>query len=192
MIDALTAGTFTRHMVAHTALVALVAPLLAAVIARSRVNPVAWRPQWFSPIAASLIEFVVIWGWHAPALHVLARHDRGALALEQMSFLGASTYLWLAILGVTNVVASLAVGLLAKRHAPAMLLAVVHVQRHDRPFLEVGLHQDLLAARDRLARHHLGYLVERQIFPPKQRRVRRHRSVMEREQYRRGRRNRRW
>jgi MFS family permease len=37
--------------------------------------------------------------------------------------------LWLAILGVTNVVASLAVGLLAKRHAPAMLLAVVHVLR---------------------------------------------------------------
>jgi putative membrane protein len=99
MIDAMTAGTFTRHMVAHTALVALIAPLVAAVIARSRLNPVAWRPQWFSPIAASLIEFVVIWGWHAPALHVFARHDRGALALEQVSFLGASTYLWLAILG---------------------------------------------------------------------------------------------
>jgi putative membrane protein len=95
MID----GVFTRHMLAHMALVALAAPLLAAAIARSGVNPVARRPKWFSPISASLIEFVVIWAWHAPALHVAARHDGGVFALEQGSFLGASTYLWLAILG---------------------------------------------------------------------------------------------
>ena len=99
MIEGIIAGAFTRHMVAHMTLVALVAPLLAIVIARSRFNPVARRPRWFSPIAASLIEFVVIWAWHAPALHVAARHDDGMFALEQASFLGASTYLWLAIIG---------------------------------------------------------------------------------------------
>jgi len=93
------AGAFTRHMVAHMTLVALVAPLLAVLIAHSRFNPVERRPRWFSPIAASLVEFVVIWAWHAPVLHVAARHDAAMFALEQASFLGASTYLWLSIVG---------------------------------------------------------------------------------------------
>ena len=92
-------GVFTRHMLAHMTLVALVAPWLALLIARSRLDPVERRPQWFSPITASLIEFVVIWTWHAPALHVAARHNAGMFALEQACFLGASTYLWLAIVG---------------------------------------------------------------------------------------------
>lgn len=99
MIDGTIGGPFTRHMVAHMTLVAMVAPLLAALIAQSRFDPVQRRPQLFSPITASLIEFVVIWAWHAPAWHVAARHDGAVFALEQASFLGASTYLWLAILG---------------------------------------------------------------------------------------------
>jgi putative membrane protein len=99
MIEGMVAGPLTRHMVAHMTLVALVAPLLAALIAQSRVDPVQRRPRWFSPITASLIEFVVIWAWHAPAWHVAARHDGVVFALEQASFLGAATYLWLAILG---------------------------------------------------------------------------------------------
>lgn len=99
MSDGVIAGAFTRHMMVHMALVTLVAPLLAAMIARSRFNPVERHPRWFSPITASVIEFVVVWAWHAPALHVAARHRDGMLALEQVSFLGASAYLWLAILG---------------------------------------------------------------------------------------------
>ncbi len=95
----MSAGVFTRHMLGHMTLVALVAPLLAILIARSRFNPVERRPQRFSPITASLVEFVVIWTWHAPLLHVAARHHAGMFALEQASFLGASTYLWLAIVG---------------------------------------------------------------------------------------------
>lgn len=92
-------GGFTRHMVAHMALVGLVAPLLALLVARSRFNPVERRPRWFSPIAASLIEFVVIWTWHAPVLHLAARHHLAMFALEQAAFLAASTFLWLAIVG---------------------------------------------------------------------------------------------
>ena len=91
--------TFSGHMVLHMAIVAVVAPLLAVMIARSRLDPVQARPRWFSPIVASLVEFVVIWMWHAPALHIAARHDRGMLLLEQASFLGAALYLWLSILG---------------------------------------------------------------------------------------------
>jgi len=99
MIEGLSVGAFTRHMLAHMTLVAVVAPVLAAAIARSRCDPVQRRPQWFSPIAASLVEFVVIWAWHAPLLHIAARHGGAMFALEQASFLSASTYLWLAILG---------------------------------------------------------------------------------------------
>lgn len=99
MIDGWLTGAFTRHMLAHMALVAAVAPLLAAAIARSRFNPVQRRPHWFSPIAASLVEFVVIWAWHAPVLHKAARQEHGVFLAEQASFLVGSTYLWLAILG---------------------------------------------------------------------------------------------
>jgi putative membrane protein len=93
------ANSFTRHMLVHMGLVALVAPLLALLVARSRFDPVRRWPRGFSPITASLIEFVVVWLWHAPAWHVAARHDAGIMMLEQASFLGASTYLWLAIIG---------------------------------------------------------------------------------------------
>jgi putative membrane protein len=95
MID----GAFTRHMIAHMAIVAAFAPLLASALAHSRVDPVRRRPRWFSPITASLIEFVVIWAWHVPALHLAARHHDGVFVIEQASFLGASTYLWISILG---------------------------------------------------------------------------------------------
>ena len=95
----MTGGTFTRHMIAHMTLVTVVAPLIAAALARSRFDPVERRPSWFSPITASVIEFVVIWAWHAPALHTVARHDAGMFALEQASFLCAATYLWMSILG---------------------------------------------------------------------------------------------
>lgn len=93
------AGTFTRHMVAHMTLVAVVAPLVAVMLVRTGIDPVQWRPRWFSAITASLIEFVVIWMWHLPALHIAARNDSGVLVLEQVSFFGASIYLWLSILG---------------------------------------------------------------------------------------------
>ena len=106
----MTAVTFTGHMVAHMALVALVAPLVAILIARSRIDPVRRHPQWFSAIAASLIEFVVIWMWHAPALHIAARHDGAILALEQTSFFGAALYLWLSILGGDRATAPMRAG----------------------------------------------------------------------------------
>ena len=92
-------GAFTRHMLAHMTLVAVVAPMLAAAIARSRFDPVRRWPGASSPIAASLIEFVTVWAWHAPALHMAARHDAGVFVAEQASFLGAATLLWLTILG---------------------------------------------------------------------------------------------
>jgi putative membrane protein len=56
-------------------------------------------PAVFSPLVACLLEFVIVWGWHTPALHVAARHQGLWFAVEQLSFAGAALFLWLSIIG---------------------------------------------------------------------------------------------
>ncbi len=85
---------FVAHMILHVAVVAVAAPLIgagladAAFLRRLRVL--------LAPIPASLIEFLVVWGWHAPWLHHLARTSTGALLAEQASFFVAGFLLWAA------------------------------------------------------------------------------------------------
>ncbi len=90
--------SFAAHMVMHMAVVALAAPLLAFGVARSRLLAAGARPGRFVLLAA-LVEFVLIWGWHAPALHDAARVHAGLFALEQGSFLAAGLGLWTAAFG---------------------------------------------------------------------------------------------
>jgi putative membrane protein len=91
---------FTAHMAAHMAVVAVAAPLLAWAVAGTRADPVRYGPAvLLSPIPASMVELVVVWGWHAPALHAAARLAPLAYAGEQASFLLAGLILWAAVLG---------------------------------------------------------------------------------------------
>lgn len=90
---------FTSHMLMHMAVVAVAAPLLSLTFAGSRLDPVLRWPAHCSAIVASALEFAVVWSWHAPALHHLARHHSWALALEQASFLLAGLLLWGCALG---------------------------------------------------------------------------------------------
>lgn len=95
---------FGVHMAVHMGVVAVAAPLLAAGLAGGALDPARrWPDGWMAapwwPLLASAIEFVVVWAWHLPHLHVLARHAWPAHALEQASFLGAGVLLWLAALG---------------------------------------------------------------------------------------------
>jgi putative membrane protein len=46
-------------------------------------------------VPASLIELAVVWGWHAPALHRLARENAVGFAAEQATFLAAALFVWL-------------------------------------------------------------------------------------------------
>lgn len=92
-------GSFSAHMTLHMGVVAIAAPLLSAAIAGSRFDPVRGAPALFAPIPASLLELVVVWSWHAPALHHAARHTAGVMMLEQSMFLGAGLLVWLAALG---------------------------------------------------------------------------------------------
>jgi putative membrane protein len=98
-LSALAQRMFAAHMVMHVAVIAIAAPLLAIAIAGSRRDPVRCMPAVFSPVPASVIELVVVWVWHAPALHHLARHGDAMQALEQGSFLLAGLLVWLAAFG---------------------------------------------------------------------------------------------
>jgi putative membrane protein len=91
--------TFTLHMAWHMMLVTVAAPIAAAAIAGTRRDPVRAAPAIFSPLVACLIEFVIVWGWHTPALHAAARHQDMWFAAEQLSFAAAALFLWLSIIG---------------------------------------------------------------------------------------------
>lgn len=96
--------SFSAHMLMHMSVVAVAAPLLAAGLAGRRFDPVRaaggrWGAVAFSPLLASLLEFVVVWAWHLPALHHVARHSGAWLVAEQGSFLAVGLLVWLSALG---------------------------------------------------------------------------------------------
>lgn len=96
--------SFTAHMAMHMSVVAIACPLLVLGVAGGRLDPLrgriaGWRSLWFSPYVASVLEFAVVWAWHAPGLHHLARHGPGWLAVEQGSFLAVGLLVWLSALG---------------------------------------------------------------------------------------------
>jgi putative membrane protein len=91
--------SFAAHMTMHMIVVAVAAPLLAISLAGTSVDLVDVRWIRLAPIPAAMIEFAVVWVWHAPALHIAARHHAGIFALEQGSFLAAGLLLWIAVCG---------------------------------------------------------------------------------------------
>jgi putative membrane protein len=119
-------GSFAAHMLAHMGVVAIAAPLIAiglspiikrgkplASLSESRILPLA--------LIASLVEFVVVWGWHAPAARLWAESSVLATFLEQASFLLAGLFLWLTAIGSKGTPARDAAG------AFALLLTSVHM-----------------------------------------------------------------
>jgi putative membrane protein len=99
LLPALLTGPFAAHMAVHMAVVAIAAPLGALALSGGRFDPMRSAPALFSALLASVLELVVVWAWHTPALHHLARHSRLGLALEQGMFFAAGLYLWLAAVG---------------------------------------------------------------------------------------------
>lgn len=90
-------GPFSAHMAGHMLLVAVAAPLLAAAAAGLAPRATTAFAARCPPVAAAAVEFVLVWGWHAPALHRAARDGSGGgavLAAEQASFLLAGLALW--------------------------------------------------------------------------------------------------
>ena len=81
-------GPFGAHMVRHMGLVALAAPLLVLGIPRLGALFA------ISPLAAALLEFVVVWGFHLPALREGAAFSTPAYLLEQALFLSVGLCVW--------------------------------------------------------------------------------------------------
>lgn len=94
-------GSFTAHMMLHMSLIALAAPILALGLARAFPGLIAGLSPAVA-IAASLVEFVAVWAWHAPALHDTARVDASIFVLEQASFVGAGVLLWTSAIGASG------------------------------------------------------------------------------------------
>jgi putative membrane protein len=90
---------FFAHMLMHMGVVAVAAPVLALGVAGGRLDPSRQAPWLFAPIPASILELVVVWAWHAPALHHGARHHTEVLILEQGMFFVAGIFVWLSAFG---------------------------------------------------------------------------------------------
>ncbi|GGE22253.1 hypothetical protein GCM10011529_31060 [Polymorphobacter glacialis] len=85
---------FAGHMAAHMTVVAIAAPFLALALDRPLDRAARVLPWAFSPILASTIEMVAVWGWHAPVAHAAAGRSPAVFAAEQASFLVAGIWLW--------------------------------------------------------------------------------------------------
>lgn len=97
--SALIGHGFTGHMIRHMGVVAIAAPLLALSVAGSRYDLSERHPLLFAAVPASLVELIVVWGWHTPAAHDLARVSAPAYIGEQASFLLSGLWVWLACFG---------------------------------------------------------------------------------------------
>lgn len=102
-LPAMSRHSFAAHMTMHVGVIAIAVPLLALGIRGSLRDPVRRFPRLFPPIPASLLELVVVWAWHAPLLHHLARESNTVLVLEQSSFFLAGMLVWLSSFGGSRV-----------------------------------------------------------------------------------------
>jgi putative membrane protein len=101
-LPGMVAGSFAAHMALHMTVVGIGVPLLAAGIGPYVAQRNWLRSQIALPIAVSILDLVVVWGWHAPALHHASRTLPWALAAEQLSFAVVSMLVWLVALSSTS------------------------------------------------------------------------------------------
>ncbi|KQS71451.1 cytochrome C oxidase [Rhizobium sp. Leaf371] len=90
--------SFTAHMVVHMAIVAIAAPLVATALSGSRADLTRHLP-WLGPLLASLIELVIVWIWHVPAMRGAVEAEPFLGLFEQATFLAGGLLLWLTCLG---------------------------------------------------------------------------------------------
>ncbi|AZQ68481.1 cytochrome c oxidase assembly protein [Silicimonas algicola] len=88
-------GSHAAHMILHMGVVAAAIPMIALGLAPALSGG---RLAARAPVilaAATMIDLVVVWAWHLPALQTAARANGWILALEQASFALAALFVWL-------------------------------------------------------------------------------------------------
>lgn len=93
--------SFAAHMALHMTVVGIGVPVLAFGLAPALAGRGMMRSQLVLPIVVSVLDLVVVWGWHAPALHHASRTSGLALATEQASFAIVALAVWLVALAST-------------------------------------------------------------------------------------------
>ncbi len=111
---------FSPHMILHLGLVIGVGPLFAIGLQRIGVRFTGGRSLLGWTIAISLLDLVVVWGWHAPPAHEAAILRPEMFVLQQLSFLFVGVAVWFIGFGGTSR-ASVGAGLLA------MLMSFMHM-----------------------------------------------------------------
>lgn len=112
---------FFGHMLMHMLVVAVAAPLLSIAVVRGPLDPVNRAPALFAPIPASVGELALVWAWHAPLLHHLARNHWWGIVAEQGSFLLAGLWVWISAFGGVQQTGRSAAGVVA------LLLTSMHM-----------------------------------------------------------------
>ena len=111
---------FWMHMLQHTVIMYVVAPLLVAAVPGWLAVDLGQRPLagpflrfWTHPITACLVYSGVFGLWHIPALYDWALRDQAIHNLEHATMLGASILMWWPISGPRK-------GIPRAGHVPAM------------------------------------------------------------------------
>lgn len=105
--------SFTAHMALHLTIITAAAPLIAIGLGGTRIEYALLAAGLLNPIFASLVELVVVWAWHAPALHAISRAENVFFGFEQLSFLLAGILLWLSAFGRAGGIARAGAGVVA-------------------------------------------------------------------------------
>lgn len=97
---------FWMHMLQHTVMMYVAAPLLVAAMPGWLADELGRRPVagpflrfWTHPVTACLVYSAVFGLWHIPALYDWALRDQAVHNLEHATMLGASVLMWWPISG---------------------------------------------------------------------------------------------
>ncbi|KQN71883.1 cytochrome c oxidase assembly protein [Sphingomonas sp. Leaf62] len=133
------------HMAGHMIAVAVAAPLVAFGLTDSACDPARRWPHIVTPLAMSLVELATVWGWHLPALRMLADSNMAAMIVEQAMFLAAGWLLWAAVLGTGPDRRAAGVGalLLTSMHMTLLGALIGLAPRPLYPAMAHGMHDAL-------------------------------------------------
>ncbi|QCL97840.1 cytochrome c oxidase assembly protein [Agrobacterium tumefaciens] len=87
-------ASFTSHMVIHMGIVAFAAPIIALSMTGSTYRKKMPLVKRLTTMPASVIELVVVWFWHSPAIRAAADASFILSVSEQISFFAAGLLLW--------------------------------------------------------------------------------------------------